>query len=197
MTEAACRLFIALDPTPATIAVLERATAILHARSWTGARWLPPDQWHATVRFLGATPARQVPQWVSALNQIRRIGQEAPPLSVDGIAIWPAPTHPRVMVVTARSARWADEIAAGAEALAREAGYRAEMRPFHPHVTLARLGSRAVSTDALAAVQHAAKELEGEPLRFDCLSLFVSRSPQEAGPTYERLATIKLSPGAR
>jgi 2'-5' RNA ligase len=161
VTEAACRLFIALDPTPATIAVLERATAILHARSWTGARWLPPDQWHATVRFLGATPARQVPQWVSALNQIRRIGQEAPPLSVDGIAIWPAPTHPRVMVVTARSARWADEIAAGAEALAREAGYRAEMRPFHPHVTLTKSDKqsnrRGSPSSSLAACWTAAK----------------------------------------
>lgn len=196
MIEATLRLFLALDPTPATIAVLEQATATLHACRWHGARWLPPAQWHATVRFLGATPEQQVPHWAGALDRLAALGAEATPLSFDGVALWPAPAHPRILVVTARSARWADAVAAQAETLAREAGFRAETRPFHPHVTLARVGSRAVSADVMLAVQTAAAALDGASLRFHSLSLFVSRPRQEA-LAYERLATVELGPRGR
>lgn len=190
------RLFIALDPTPTTIAALVRATATLHPHRWHGARWLPPAQWHATVRFLGATPEQQVPHWAGALDRLAALGAEATPLSIDSVALWPAPTHPRVLVVTARSTGWADAVAARAESLARDAGYRAETRPFHPHVTLARVGSRAVSADAMVALQTAAEALAGATLQFHSLSLFVSR-PRQGGLAYERLATVELGPRGR
>ncbi|CAJ0695920.1 MULTISPECIES: RNA 2',3'-cyclic phosphodiesterase [Ralstonia] len=187
------RLFIALDPTPETVAVLRRAQVCLRDVHWSGARWLPPEQWHATLRFLGATPEDQVQHWKHTLQQFDMLARDAAPLPIDGVAIWPAPAHPRVIVVTAKFAIWAQDMATRLEALAREAGYRAETRAFHPHVTLARVGAHAATARCLAAVDNAARALDGAHLQFGSVSLFVSRSPAE-GPAYERLATMEFRP---
>ncbi|MDO3615331.1 RNA 2',3'-cyclic phosphodiesterase [Ralstonia pseudosolanacearum] len=188
------RLFIALNPMPETVAVLRRAQACLREAHWDGARWLPPEQWHATLRFLGATPEDQVQHWKHTLQQFNMLARDAAPLPIDGVAIWPAPAHPRVIVVTAMFAAWAQDMATRLESLAREAGYRAEMRAFHPHVTLARVGAHAASAQCVAAVNNAARALNGAHLQFCSVSLFVSRSPAE-GPVYERLATMEFRPG--
>mgnify|MGYP003762322057 CR=1 FL=1 len=113
------RLFIALDPTPETVAVLRRAQVCLRDVHWSGARWLPPEQWHATLRFLGATPEDQVQHWKRTLQQFDVLARDAAPLPIDGVAIWPAPAHPRVIVVTAKYAIWAQDMATRLEARAR------------------------------------------------------------------------------
>ncbi|NKA72587.1 3'-cyclic phosphodiesterase [Ralstonia solanacearum] len=187
------RLFIALDPIPETVAVLRRAQACLREVHWDRPRWLPPEQWHATLRFLGATPEDQVQHWKRTLQQFDMLSRDAAPLPIEGVAIWPAPAHPRVIVVTAKFATWAQDMATRLESLAREAGYRAETRAFQPHVTLARVGAHTASAQCIGAVDKAARALEGAHLRFGSVSLFVSRSPP-AGPAYERLATVEFRP---
>ncbi len=187
------RLFVALDPVPESVEVLRRAQECLQAARWNRARWLPPEQWHATLRFLGATPEDRVQRWKLALRQFGELDRDVAPLPVDGVAIWLAPAHPRVIVVTAKCTTWAHDMAMRLESLARDAGYRAEVRPLRPHVTLARLGAHAASAQCVAAVDNAARCLEGAHLRFNSVSLFVSRSPP-AGPAYERLATVEFHP---
>lgn len=186
-----CRLFIALDPLPESVEVLRRARGCLRSVRWDRAHWLPPDQWHATLRFLGSTPEDQIQRWKLALEQFGTFGCDVAPLPVDGVAIWPGPAHPRVIVVTAKCVRWTQDLATRFESLAREAGYRAETRAFQPHVTLARLRAPATSAHFVSAVEGAALALSGEHLQFGSLSLFVSRSTS-TGPTYERLATVGL-----
>lgn len=77
---------------------------------------------------------------MTTLESLASLANEAAMLKVEGMALWPTPTRPRVMVVTAELEDWAQEMASRVETLARDAGYRPETRPFHPHVTLARLG---------------------------------------------------------
>ena len=45
------RLFIAARPSQAAVAVIDR----LERLEAPGVRWLPADQWHVTLRFLGET----------------------------------------------------------------------------------------------------------------------------------------------
>ncbi|AXV90379.1 MULTISPECIES: RNA 2',3'-cyclic phosphodiesterase [Ralstonia solanacearum species complex] len=185
------RLFLALNPAAQSLDTLRRATAPLLAQSWHRVRWLQTDQWHATVRFLGATPKDGVQYWMTTLESLASLANEAAMLKVEGMALWPTPTRPRVMVVTAELEDWAQEMASRVETLARDAGYRPETRPFHPHVTLARLGGGAALPPCIAALEAAAHALHGAALRFDSLSLFASRTPPE-GPWFERLATVRL-----
>ncbi|MCK4121690.1 RNA 2',3'-cyclic phosphodiesterase [Ralstonia pseudosolanacearum] len=188
------RLFIALDPSAGTIDALRRVATPLAAQPWPHARWMPRDQWHATVRFLGATPEDGVPYWMRMLESLAGLAAERGPLGIIGAALWPSPARPRVLVVTAKPEDWAQAMASRAEALARDAGYRPETRPFQPHITLARLGGAAASPACVAALETAAHALHGAAMRFDSLSLFASRTPPD-GPWFERLATVRLSGG--
>jgi len=185
------RLFLALNPCAGAIAHLRQTVVPLKGQPWSRVRWLPPDQWHATVRFLGATPEERAPYWKGMLEPLASLAGEAAPLTIDGMALWPSPARPRVMVVTAKPEEWAQEMASRVEALARDAGYRPETRPFHPHVTVARLGAGEASPACVKALEVAAHALHGKALAFDSLSLFASRTPPE-GPWYERLATVPL-----
>ncbi len=185
------RLFVALDPSADTIDALRRVATLLTAQPWHRVRWMPRDQWHATVRFLGATPEDSVPYWVQVLESLAGLAAEQAPLTISGTALWPSPARPRVLVVTAEAVGWAQEMAVRAEALARDAGYRAETRPFHPHITLARLGGSTASPVCVAALEAAAHALRGAAWTFDSLSLFASRTTPE-GAWFERLATVRL-----
>jgi 2'-5' RNA ligase len=188
------RLFLALNPCAGAIDRLRQTVVPLMEEPWARVRWLPPDQWHVTVRYLGETPEGDMAERVRMLAPVAAHAAEMTPLAISTLALWPNPAKPRVLVVTAESAGWVEAMAQCAEVLAREAGYRAEMRPFRPHLTLARLGGGAVPSAGRAMLADAAQVLRGTTLAFESLSLFASRTPPE-GPWFERLATVRL-PGA-
>jgi hypothetical protein len=73
---------------------------------------------------------------------------------------------------------------------AKPSAARKSARPSARHV--ARLGSRAVSADAMVVVQHAAGAITGESNRFGTQSLLVSQPRQGARPIYEKLTTVDL-----
>ena len=178
------RLFLAVEvPRPATEVV---AAAIQPWReAFPNARWVPPENWHVTLKFLGRTPAHLVP-WVEEI--VGGIVAVHPPdtARVLGLGAFPSAQRARVL--------WAGiddpENGLGALVADLEAGlaeeFRAEMRRFHPHLTVARSEPPLRLPEAYADTP-----LASEPFVADRVVLFRSHL-QGRSTRYEPLRTFAL-----
>jgi RNA 2',3'-cyclic 3'-phosphodiesterase len=127
------RLFIGI-PLAATTAT-DLAAAVHRLRSKATQeilRWSAPESWHITLQFLGSTTLQQYECVIAHLRELRH-----PPIQIRlgaidtfdraGVLFVDVPVAPELLAlqqaVTAATA---------------PCGFTAEMRPYHPHITLAR-----------------------------------------------------------
>jgi 2'-5' RNA ligase len=103
-------------------------------------RWVAPASYHVTLKFLGWTR----PEVGFALRDAigaALAGQRAFEMETRGLGAFPGPERARVLWAgvdpggAARLSALAERVERAAEAL----GFAREQRPYHPHVTLARL----------------------------------------------------------
>jgi RNA 2',3'-cyclic 3'-phosphodiesterase len=101
-----------------------------------GARWVDPENYHITLRFIGDVDEPTAREVFSILGE----GRRRPPLTVtfDGLGSFGGG---RPHVVHARATPTGDlsDLQAEQERLIRKIGLPPERRKFMPHVTLARL----------------------------------------------------------
>jgi 2'-5' RNA ligase len=191
------RLFVALEPPDAVrrrVAALAVELRRAAGRAADDVRWVPPENVHLTLQFLGAVPEERVGDVEAA---VRAAAGQARPLSLEvrGAGGFPNARRPRVL--------WAGlegDTAALAE-LVRELGRRLaplgfppEERPFSAHLTLGRARDTRGAPGLAGALAHAA-EAPPAPWRAAEVVLFESHlSPR--GPRYEPLARAPFSPAA-
>ena len=110
-----------------------------------------PANWHVTMRFLGKSAAAQRDRLVRHLDE--ELGGGAFAVRFGGLGAFPRPVLAAVvwLGVTTGSERLV-EVAAVCEEAAQVAGYLAEERPFHPHLTLARIRPPVDVSHVLASV---------------------------------------------
>jgi 2'-5' RNA ligase len=182
--EPAMRLFIAVDVPKAV--VLAVAVAIEPWReAFPNVRWVPPANWHITLKFLGSTSADRVPLVEESVGGIASAHRRAT-LEVRGLGAFPSVERARVL--------WAgvDDPDAGLAALVRdlESGlapeFRKEMRRFHPHLTIARS-----EPPVRLPVGFADTPVATEPFSVDRAVLYRSR-PHGGVTTYEPLSSFPL-----
>lgn len=136
------RLFVAAEIAAAVVGELaacgeelrRRSTQAPHARI----TWVPPDRLHVTVRFIGEVDKPRARAIAAALEPMLRVAPFA--LEIHGVGTFPERGAPRV--VWAGIGRGADALGAvEAEVSTRldQCGVPREPRPYHPHVTLARV----------------------------------------------------------
>ena len=102
----------------------------------SGARWVDPENYHVTLRFIGDVDERMADDVASILGERR---QRAPlPITLDGLDSFGG-GKPRAVFARVKSSNELAELQAEQERLVRRAGLKAESRRFSPHVTLARL----------------------------------------------------------
>ncbi|MFC7326471.1 RNA 2',3'-cyclic phosphodiesterase [Marinactinospora rubrisoli] len=183
------RLFVALTPSAAALDRLHRAVAPVRARAGGRAlRWMPREEWHITLLFLGQVPDPEVPGLRDLLGR-EVAGRRAMRLALRGAGTFPADAA-RGRVLWAGLDGDLEPLADLADALrsAAEAhGVPIEARPFVPHLTLARSRGPHDLTgprDELAA-------MTGSPWRAGEVELVCSRAGD--GPRYRTLATWRLT----
>ena len=110
----------------------------------SGARWVGPENYHITLRFIGDVDLQAARDVAEALDEIRR-----PRLTIEfeGLS-WFGADRPRAIVAKIKPTPPLAELHAEHERLMRRVGLEPETRKFTPHVTLARL--RAASPLAVA-----------------------------------------------
>jgi RNA 2',3'-cyclic 3'-phosphodiesterase len=165
------RLFTAVE-IPAKI-----ATVLATLRGGLpGARWVDPDNYHLTLRFIGDIDDAMAREVAFMLEQVRRQKFE---LQLDGLTSFGG-RKPRAVVATAAPTRSLLELQAEHERLMQRIGFEPEGRRYTPHVTLARLrdsSSRQVA-DYLSARGH----FRSAPFSVSRFVLYSSRASIGGGP---------------
>jgi RNA 2',3'-cyclic 3'-phosphodiesterase len=100
-----------------------------------GARWLEPEDYHVTLRFVGDVDARMAHEIAETLGEIHR---PAARITFDGLG-WFGGDKPRQLVARIKAETALMELQAEQERRLRRIGLPPETRKFMPHVTLARL----------------------------------------------------------
>jgi 2'-5' RNA ligase len=167
-------VFFALQPTLEQCRALQELVTPLVAQ--LGAQTVPPDNLHATLVFVGAVPEERLAD-LKAVGAATRAGPAT--LCFDALEYW---AKPQIVCATAT-----DPVdAAPARALAQRlgegalaAGFTPDIKPFRPHLTLARK-VRAVRAAALTWPQTLE---QGLVLRCEKFALMQSRQG-ERGSIY-------------
>lgn len=175
------RLFVALDLPPS----LRQRLALLTG-GVPGARWVPPENQHLTLRFIGETPAWQADEIDHALGALRTPGF---PLTVAGIGLFAKGGRGTALWAGVERTQALEHLHAKVETALQRIGLAPERRRFAPHVTLARVD--AVPEPRLAAYLQAYSLFRAEPVTIGHFTLFSSRLGKERA-AYESEAEYEL-----
>lgn len=141
-----------------------------------GARWVDPDDYHVTLRFIGDVDNATADRFDEALEKIA--GQPFE-MTLDGVGAFGGRKPRAVWAGVSANGALADLRRANENA-AQKAGLQAETRNFHPHVTLARL--RGAKADTVARYLGERGSFLTQPFEVTRFVLFSSRESKGGGP---------------
>jgi RNA 2',3'-cyclic 3'-phosphodiesterase len=124
------RLFTGLEVPEAVVGQLA-----LMRGGIVGARWLEPDDYHITLRFVGDVDGDVARDIDDAVSDIRR---PQAPVRFEGLS-WFGGDKPRAIVAKVKTEPALMDLQAEQERRLRRIGIEPETRKYTPHVTLARL----------------------------------------------------------
>ena len=165
------RIFTGLE-IPAAVA---EALAMLRG-GLPGARWIDPEHYHLTLRFIGDVDESTAHEVASLLGRIRRSAQE---LRFDALSSFGG-RLPRAVVATLAQTAALMELQAEHERLMQRVGLEPEGRKYTPHVTLARL--RETSSRQVADYLSTRALVRPLPFTVSRFVLFSSRASVGGGP---------------
>ena len=141
-----------------------------------GARWIDPENYHITLRFIGDIDDRMAHEIASMLDGMRRRSFD---VRFGGLKSFGG-RKPRAIVVAVEPVQALIELQAEQERLMQRLGLEPEGRKFTPHVTLARL--RDSSSHEVADYLSTRGPVFGSSFRVSRFVLFSSRSSVGGGP---------------
>jgi 2'-5' RNA ligase len=184
-------MFVGVEPTDDVRHGLAAFVDDLLDGSAIPGRTVPPRSWHVTVRFLGATTADQRDRLVGFLGAA--LGEHEPfRIGFGGLGAFPRPERASVLWLGIDAGTDAlSAVAALCEEGAQAVGFTAEDRPFHPHLTLARIRPPRSVADLIEAfgVFPSAQDV-------DHVALYRSRTTS-SGAEYEIVTRIPIGTDAR
>jgi 2'-5' RNA ligase len=165
------RLFTALE-IPAEVG---RSLAMLRG-GLPGARWIDPENYHLTLRFIGDIDHVLAREIAFMLGNVNRLSFE---LRLDGLTSFGG-RRPRAVVAVAARTQQLFELQAEHERLMQRVGLEPEGRKYTPHVTLARL--RDASSHDVADYLATRHPFRPAPFRVSRFVLYSSRASVGGGP---------------
>lgn len=184
----ALRCFVAVTLPPAVKQPIEKVVAVLRD-SGGDVKWVPGENLHLTMKFLGATDEEKVDGIIAAL---RGKVSPHPPfyIRISGVGSFPGGRHPRVIWVGIREQGRLEEIYRSVEEAVREFGYPPEGRPFAPHLTVGRVRSGKRLAEVLKRLEeHRAADFAELEVRGVTL---MKSELKPGGAEYSSLAEIPL-----
>jgi 2'-5' RNA ligase len=188
------RTFIAIEPGDDMQRALTQAQAVLRRLlPFSTLRWTAPEGIHLTLKFLGDTPLAQVGVIQAALAGVAARHARFC-LTATQLGVFPNATRPAVLWVglqgdTAPLQRLRDDV----ERVIAPLGFPTERRPFHPHLTLARIKMPSAA-EARALQDVLRQDPVGRLGKIDVSDISLMRSDlSPRGARYTRLACLELS----
>ena len=165
------RLFTGLELPEAVVGQLALARGGI-----VGARWLEPDDYHITLRFIGDVDGRAAREIAETLGDISRPKAW---VRFEGLS-WFGGDKPRAIVAKVKADPALMDLQAEQERRLRRIGLEPETRKYAPHVTLARV--RGVAQAAVADYLAARGALLAEAFMAERFVLYSARDGSGGGP---------------
>jgi 2'-5' RNA ligase len=169
------RLFIALE---LPWALRERLALLSGGGGIPGARWVPRENMHLTLRFIGEQPPHRAEEIDEALANLRARGFS---LTLAGVGMFARSGRNTSLWVGVERNPQLDHLQNKVETALQRCGLEPERRRFQPHVTLARLDN-APEAKLVSFVQ-AHNLFRSEPVAVEHFTLFSSLLGKEQ-PVY-------------
>lgn len=186
------RAFIAVEIPAEIQQKISRETGHLRKEIDSLVRWVPPQNMHLTLKFLGDVS----PSSIEFIKQILRNEAENVTcfdIHLAGLGAFPNTKRPRVLYVGIHAPAALDTLARGIEFSSRRLGYEPEKRPFSAHLTLGRVRQTVNATEQ----QLIRRTVEGTQVdllgtaRVDSVHLYRS-DLNPGGSVYTRLYSAPL-----
>jgi 2'-5' RNA ligase len=186
------RAFIAVEIPLELREAIHEAIAPIQKDIGASVRWVPVENMHLTLKFLGdVSPAN-----VEMLSQM--LGAEANlfpcfNLRLHGLGAFPDQKRPRVLYIGVQAPATLEALHRGIESASRRLGYESEERGFSPHLTIGRVKQTITPTEQ-QTVRRALEETRIDSLgtaRVDSVHLYKS-DLKPMGSVYTRLFSSQL-----
>jgi 2'-5' RNA ligase len=154
-------------------------------------RWVPSQNFHVTLKFIGSVPSERLPPIIEALRRVSLVDRVQ--LRIRGVG-WLVNAKTGVMLFAfVQDSKPLTALATAIDQQLERLGFTPENRTFMPHLTLVR-----ASRDLPANFQTALRELAEQHKQYD----FGSVTPEEfhlmesktlaAGPIYSKIQSFPL-----
>jgi 2'-5' RNA ligase len=141
------RAFIAVEiPSEIHKAIESKAAPLRAALDASLVRWVPTDNIHLTLKFLGDVSPTNV-EMLSQMLSVEVSQHSTFALKFGGLGAFPNPRRPRVIWIGIQAPAGLEALQRGIEAAAATLGYPSEERPFSPHLTIGRVKQNVGSAD--------------------------------------------------
>lgn len=129
------RAFLAVDLESQVLERISQASDSLHERI-PSIRWVPKQNLHLTVKFLGNIKETQVTDITDALNRNLALFSRFS-INAKGLGVFPERGRPKILWV-GLTGKELTELAANIESCLSPLGFAPEERSFTPHLTIGR-----------------------------------------------------------
>jgi 2'-5' RNA ligase len=187
------RAFIAVDIPPVIQKAIQHHADHLRKTIGDSVRWVPVQNIHLTLKFLGdVSPAN-----VDILTQMLRAEADSCPafdFSVGGLGSFPSLKRARVLWVGVQAPAELEALQRGIESACVRLGYEADPRPFSPHLTLGRVRDHIAASDQ-QKIQKTLEAIKIDSLgiaRVDSVHLYKS-DLKPSGSVYTKLFSAPFS----
>lgn len=186
------RAFIAVEIPSELQQKIQKETANFRKQISSLVRWVPPQNMHLTLKFLGDVSPNSVEFLIQMLrNEAEHI--QGFDIHLAGLGVFPNLKRPRVIYIGIQAPAALDALARGIESASRRLGYEAEERPFYAHLTLGRVRQNVTAAEQQQirrAVEGTQVDLLGTA-RVDSVHLYKSEL-NPGGSVYTRLYSAPL-----
>lgn len=182
------RCFIAMNLDDSLKEEINKTIQGLRGRDWD-VRWVPAENLHVTLKFLGDTSEEQVLEIKERLSAIA-VKTDSFNLGLYGVGIFPDRKRPRVVWIDLIDSEGFIKLQELVEDSMASLGFKMDNRPFSPHLTIGRIRSPR-GKDALLRRIDSLKDKDFGNIGVDRISLMKS-DLKPTGAQYTTLADFQL-----
>jgi len=187
------RAFIAVEIPPGIHQAIEDQTAsIRDTLNASLVRWVPAENIHLTLKFLGDVSPSNV-ELLEQMLSVEVSQHRTFEMKFGGLGAFPNPKRPRVIWIGIQAPAGLEALQHGIEAATATLGYPDEQRPFSPHLTIGRVKQN-ISTAGMQQIRAALGKTEVGSLgttKVSAIHLFKS-DLKPTGAVYTRLFSAPL-----
>jgi len=151
------RLFVALDlPEDVRQKLCDLVGSL--KKECPSARWIRPESMHITLKFIGHVPDEKLD---AIAQSLRKVFAAAPvDVAFQALGFFSNERRPRVLWCGVQASPNLAPLAADIESSLEPIGVARELRPYVPHLTLARMDPEKVTSESIEKLVNAAIEIK-------------------------------------